>query len=228
MGEKWNIYPGPYHWYMSRFQELRYLRAFFFSKKYVKQGMRVLDVGGGDGRLSAELLKLSANVVLADHQLRPLRFAKLMVESPKISFAQMDGRELGVRAESVDVVTFYDVIEHLPLREVRIALAEIRRVLRPGGLLLLTTPNRKEFVGRFFGHVMVDKHYQEFTVDELHVLLQESGFVVNETKGIYFPLGALFERLACIWVFDRIVRAVINAGEHLPRLANTIFVAAKK
>ena len=87
-----------------------------------------------------------------------------------------------------EVVFFCEILEHLPLDPVH-ALAEIHRVLRkPGGLLVLSTPNpvRIENLAKMLrgdnvyepisGYGIHGRHNREYTVGELQVLLSELGF----------------------------------------------------
>jgi SAM-dependent methyltransferase len=95
--------------------------------------------------------------------------------------------------ESFDVVIFSELIEHLGVNPV-CALAEMHRVMRPGGILIVTTPNSMS-LERFAtllrgGSQMVDRysplfgygarHNREYHPAELRDLLGGTGFVVEE------------------------------------------------
>jgi len=125
------------------------------------------------------------------------------VQSQRIHYTRCDGeaveRELAYRSvnveldrfpyedDSFDVVLFCEVIEHLQLDPVA-ALSEVRRVLRSGGRLILSTPNvaRLENVARliaganiydpYSGYGPYGRHNREYTRHELHRLLNYCGF----------------------------------------------------
>jgi SAM-dependent methyltransferase len=94
--------------------------------------------------------------------------------------------------ESFDVVVFSELIEHMGVNPVR-ALSEIHRVLRPGGVVVVTTPNALslERFATFLrgGSQMVDRysplfgygarHNREYNPQELRDLLEGTGFTVE-------------------------------------------------
>jgi len=94
--------------------------------------------------------------------------------------------------QSFDAVVFSELIEHLGVNPLR-ALAEIHRVLRPGGIVIVTTPNSLslERFGTFLraGSQMVDRysplfgygarHNREYHARELRELLEGTGFVIE-------------------------------------------------
>ena len=103
-------------------------------------------------------------------------------------------------SESFDVVLLTEVLEHLrdyPLS----ALVEIRRLLRPGGLLVLTTPNTASLqnrarllLGRSVHTPLRDwmfglphaRHAREYTASELQELVREAGLDVVHIDGRHF------------------------------------------
>ncbi len=79
---------------------------------------------------------------------------------------------------SFDVVTLWDVLEHL--HDPATTLREIRRILRPGGLLVLRVPNLDSWDARLFGDswagLDAPRHLYVFSPDTLNALLAQSGF----------------------------------------------------
>jgi len=99
--------------------------------------------------------------------------------------------ELRLPAERYDVVTMVDVIEHLI--DPRAVVAEVRRLLRPGGRVVLLTPDLGSLVARLTGprwYGLLDDHYFYFSRDTLRRFLESEGFEVErfEAFGRRFPL----------------------------------------
>jgi 2-polyprenyl-3-methyl-5-hydroxy-6-metoxy-1,4-benzoquinol methylase len=108
-----------------------------FLLDHVRAGERVLDVGCGDGTLAGELAAMGAEVVGIDVAEEPLRRAR--ERHPGLELALVDGEGPWELADgSFDVVWAGEVIEHVA--DTAAWLSEVRRVLRSGGSLLLSTP----------------------------------------------------------------------------------------
>jgi SAM-dependent methyltransferase len=95
------------------------------------------------------------------------------------------------RDTEFDIVLFCEIIEHLTQDPVH-ALKEIKRILKPGGILILTTPNvsRLENVAKmiaganiydpYSGHGPYGRHNREYNKHELYLLLKYLGFTITE------------------------------------------------
>lgn len=94
-------------------------------------------------------------------------------------------------SSSFDIVTLTDVIEHVPA-PARL-IQEIFRVLRPGGVFYIVTPNFSSLFVKFLGlrayGIWPDQHVVYFSPRSLHLLLQQNGFsrIRVTTKDIYGP-----------------------------------------
>jgi SAM-dependent methyltransferase len=88
-------------------------------------------------------------------------------------------QKAGFPSESFDVVTLMDVIEHVPYPVD--LMDEIHRVLRPGGVVFLVTPNFSSFFVRLYGPtaygVWPDQHVVYFQPSTIERLLRDVGFV---------------------------------------------------
>jgi 2-polyprenyl-3-methyl-5-hydroxy-6-metoxy-1,4-benzoquinol methylase len=110
-----------------------------FLLSHVSVGERVLDLGCGEGRFAAELVRAGAEVVGIDVAAEPLRRAR--ERHPEL----VDLRQVPAAGAwpledaSFDAVWGGEVIEHVA--DTAGWLSELRRVLRSGGVLLLSTPD---------------------------------------------------------------------------------------
>jgi 2-polyprenyl-3-methyl-5-hydroxy-6-metoxy-1,4-benzoquinol methylase len=98
---------------------------------------RVLDVGCGDGRFAAELQRAGFSVVGIDVAEEPLRRARAVHPELDVRVVPVDG-PWPLADASFDVVWAGETIEHVV--NTAAWLSEVRRVLRSGGSLLLSTP----------------------------------------------------------------------------------------
>jgi SAM-dependent methyltransferase len=142
-----------------------HLRRFVSSLGHAQ---RVLDLGCGDGRLGAaldagELTAADVSRVALDRARERLPGARLVELEPDAPLPFGDG--------AFDLVLCAETIEHV--RDVQLLLSELRRVLRPGGTLALTTPANLP-VGRR-PHPL-SPHLRFFTRRSLRQLLGELGF----------------------------------------------------
>lgn len=104
----------------------------------VPRGGGVLDLGCGAGEFSAALTKAGAEVIAVDVSAEALRRAQERVPGLDARLWEA-GEPLPVADNAVDVVWAGEVIEHVA--DVAPWLSEVRRVLRPRGALLVTTPH---------------------------------------------------------------------------------------
>jgi 2-polyprenyl-3-methyl-5-hydroxy-6-metoxy-1,4-benzoquinol methylase len=109
-----------------------------FLLAHVRVGELVLDVGCGEGRFTAELAAAGVHGVGIDVAEEPLRRAR--AAHPEVDVQLVDPCGPWPLADaSFDAVWAGEVIEHVA--DTAGWLSEIRRVLRPGGRLLMSTPN---------------------------------------------------------------------------------------
>jgi 2-polyprenyl-3-methyl-5-hydroxy-6-metoxy-1,4-benzoquinol methylase len=143
------------------------------------------------------------------------------------------------REQSFDAVFAGEIIEHLVER--RHALRTWVSLLRPGGRLVLTTPNRRHLLARVSGHEEVQnaEHLHEYTVAELCAEIREAGARVRRMEGLCLPLPIYVPRRgwrdAVITVFCRYapnhptaLRRLVALGRPFPRLATNIAVVAER
>ncbi|KHF45770.1 class I SAM-dependent methyltransferase [Saccharomonospora viridis] len=139
----------------------------------------VLEAGCGEGYGAALLAEHAARVVAIDYDEPTTRH--VAKRYPGVGVVRGNLAFLPVRTGSIDVVANLQVIEHLWDQEG--FLAECHRVLRPGGRLFVTTPNRLTFTPDS-DTPLNPYHTRELSPSELDQLLREAGFTVESLRGL--------------------------------------------
>ena len=126
----------------------------------------VLDIGCGDGTAAATAAPLLTGhrVIGVDWSQDALTRARAHL--PCTIRGELTGDGLPFTAESADAVLFSEVIEHLVDPDA--ALDEIRRVLRPGGHLMLSTPNLAAWYNRALLLAGVQPVFSEVSLRAIH------------------------------------------------------------
>ena len=154
----------------------------------------VLEIGCGSGNLVFEGRLPARTVVGVDASLPALMFCLSRRRDSTFHFARAVGEQLPFRDRSVDLVILIEVIEHLP--DPALTLRQIARVLRPGGRLVMTTPNYDwpspwpllEWLADRSGLVAPmkdDQHVTRFGPASLARLLQRESFDIVRIGTMY-------------------------------------------
>ena len=145
-----------------------------------RRGERVLDLGCGAGRFLAALLEAGAQPVGVEIAEAALERARANVPGADVRLLEPDG-SLPLEHGSVDLVWCSEVLEHTP--EPAHLLLEARRVLRPGGRLVVTVPLHGRLKGAAVAVVAFERHFDPrgqhlrfFTRRSLAGMLEEAGF----------------------------------------------------
>ena len=144
-----------------------HLSRYYFAQPLMS-GRDVLDLGCGTGYGSAILASTSQNVWGVDISLEAIRFARQNYSRTNLHFLVADCLQLGFKSESLGGVVCFEVIEHLVNQEP--FLREVRRVLRPDGLAVISTPNRIFYTEE--RNQANPFHTREFDFDEFNSCLK--------------------------------------------------------
>ena len=140
----------------------------------------VLEAGCGEGYGADLIAGVARRVVAVDYDAAAV--AHVRTRYPRVEVMQANLAELPLPDASVDVVVNFQVIEHL--WDQPQFVAECARVLRPSGLLMVSTPNRITFSpGR--DTPINPFHTRELNADELTELLVDAGFAQVSISGLF-------------------------------------------
>ena len=136
---------------------------------------RVIDVGGGTGFFSQEIIEKVSEAVVVD----PSHKMLLKVKNPKISVIQGDGGFLSVKDESFNLAILVNVLHHIHRDEQKGILAEVFRILKKQGrLFIIEVFFPKTFFNKLFytlENIVVGWTYH-LSADELTSHLKDVGF----------------------------------------------------
>lgn len=206
----------------------------------------ILDLGCGDGIFSDILFK-NLEVIGTDINHRELTIARKF--GTHQSMAVTDARALPFKNESFASVLSNCVIEHIPGSQN--VINEAYRILKPGGVFILTVPTENftpnlffvtlfnklhlGFAARWYGKFLnrALKHFNMFTVSEWVSQVENAGFNVEVNKQFISPESiAIFDLLVTLSFSSYVNRKIVGRWAAFPflrkRLAGPIFNWGKK
>lgn len=160
------------------------------------KGKSALDIGCGAGLVCEPLARLGGDVTGVDAAADNVAAASAHAEAGGLDIRYMAGEVAGLDIGTFDLVTALEVIEHVADKQA--FLSDVVARLAPGGLLILSTPNRTTasrvlLVGaaEAVGYVPKGTHHWEdfITPEELEGMLAEFGLEVIERRGIAWRPG---------------------------------------
>jgi SAM-dependent methyltransferase len=142
---------------------------------------RLLEVGGGRGELAVEMAARPSVAEIVVFEPQPLELA-----CPGVTVISSAFDPALLENARVDVVVAFEVFEHVI--DPSLFLASLRRTLKPGGLLILSTPNIDGFQTRVLGtktSTIGFDHVRLYNPRSLAIVLERNGFSVDrlETPG---------------------------------------------
>lgn len=161
----------------------------------------VVEVGCGTGRMTRRLPSRCRELWALDHSLESLRLAREKMGERSVRFVQADAGYLPLRPGMADRALSCQMLEHLPTAALRErAVAEIARVLRPGGTLVVSAywhQPLSRLLNDRQGHHSGMIYYYRFSRRELRQLLSRAFEVEAITRRlVYVLLAACHKREA--------------------------------
>ena len=128
--------------------EIEHLHRYLMAREWCRD-KDVLDVASGEGYGTALLAQVARKAVGVEIAPDAVDHASSAYKANNLNFLVGDARALPSPDATFDVVTSFETIEHFG--EQQLFLSEVRRVLRPGGLFIASTPDRDNYSPAEFG-----------------------------------------------------------------------------
>ena len=182
-----------------------------FLKKKIASLLKgdILDIGCADGHKLKKLLSGSnSSKIRSIDAIEPSPLYKKAVRifknSKKVRVFHKEVKEILLYKKRYDIIMLYEVIEHVPSPENTIRV--IKKLLKPGGLLILSTPNRLVYhiLCKLKGEKVDPTHVSEMSYRELRKLMNKN-FKKNEFIG-FFPLMFIIRKFPFLDIVNIIFR----------------------
>jgi ubiquinone/menaquinone biosynthesis C-methylase UbiE len=168
--------------------QLRYLKIKWFLAGLKISSGKLVDLGCGGGGLTAVLAEYLPGVEVIGIENNPAAFRVAQKRFSEVDFIKANIERLPLKDQSVEIVTAFDVLEHV--KNPKAVLKEAFRVLEKGGFLHLAVPLEGQpltlyWVLKFFGWRGKEKyagHIRQFSDQSLIQLVEKVGFQVIDQK----------------------------------------------
>jgi len=145
---------------------LEHLHRYAFASEHVKDKV-VLDIACGEGYGSEILSRYAENVYGFDIDSKTIKHASKKYVKQNLHFQVASCTKIPLPDSSVDVVVSFETIEHVDEQE--LMLFEMKRIMRPGGILIISSPDKHEY-----SEIMCRMnpfHVKELTISEFSKVL---------------------------------------------------------
>ena len=203
--------------------EIEHYHRYLLAREFCR-GRDVLDVASGEGYGTALLAQIARSAVGIEIDADTVTAARAEFQRPNLRYEQGDARALPLPDDSIDVVVSFETLEHLAEHDV--FLSELRRVLRPDGLLIISTPDRDTYSS--LGVAPNPYHVLELTRVEFEALLARhfanSAFVTQRAL-----IGSVILRTGPdvpVRFYERRDDTLIESSEHFSRAPYVVAFAS--
>jgi ubiquinone/menaquinone biosynthesis C-methylase UbiE len=147
-----------------------HMERYLFAKRFVK-GKKVLDLACGTGYGTNILSETAKSIYGGDISKETILSAKKSFKNKKIKFEVIDATNMEFPSKYFDVVVSFETIEHLERWD--LFVEEVKRVLKPGGLFICSTPN-KNITSPFSKKPINPYHFLEFKLNRFKELIYKN------------------------------------------------------
>lgn len=145
---------------------LMHIATYEYAKNFVKN-KKVLDFGCGSGYGTELLSENAESIIGVDISKEAVNYAKKNYILPNLDFKTISE----LTDEKFDVITSFQVIEHVP-NDIEY-VTKLKKLLKPGGCLLISTPDKKHRLFNYIQKPWNIFHLKEYTPKSLESLLQK-------------------------------------------------------
>ncbi|MBX4205655.1 class I SAM-dependent methyltransferase [Candidatus Microgenomates bacterium] len=166
----------------------------------------LVDVGSSTGLMESKLVNKGLKKIIGvEPYEEAVNYSKKNIKGVEFHVSTAD--KLPVKDNSIDIVTMFDVIEHVPQNGEMDAFQEVNRILKKGGIFLLTTPHNNLFTNLldpawYLGH----RHYKP---DDMKKMIEKLGFKVKRME----VRGSIWSSIYMLWFY--VMKWIF--GQSLPR-----------
>lgn len=162
--------------------------TFSFVSKYIKNNQLILDYACGPATLTGKYLNFDSKPICTDISSSQLNYARKIYPN-KAKYINLEEFKFENYTEKFDVVTCLGLLEFLSFKEGELLLKNFYSILKPGGRLLITTPNFKismkmiEALLNLIGDLDYSKEYKSrYKLTKLLKLVHKSNFQLVTSK----------------------------------------------
>lgn len=145
---------------------------------HLKKGAVLLDIGCWTGQLFRALSNSKVEYYGIDVSSQAIQKAKSV--NPQGKWYTGSALKLPFKNKTFDVVTLFDVIEHIPIGSEEKCIKEIKKIIKKNGVLILSTP-ADNFLSKASDPAFFLSGHRHYSIDKLQKILKKESFVICKT-----------------------------------------------